>query len=531
MSSLQLRRFLLVLVAACVAGLGGSRSAGAQKALTSPVRDSLAGALFARAMHADSIGDLETAIIEFRRAIQRAEIARDMQTLGDAWHNGGVLHWTRANYDSALVWLHHAQVLREVSGERAAFGRTLNTLGSSYYQLGQYGPALEAFFRSLTVWRQTQDSVGVARTLTNIGKTYHDWGQLERAQDVLRDAVDAARLVPRFPITLGYALNSLAMLAIDRRDFDAVRPLLMESRAQYSTRFPSVTSADSAGAWSLNTSAQALLHIREGHPEFALPLLDSVRQVATARNSVRGLARVNLYFGEAYHALGDRTRARAALAASLAHSRSVDQRLLMLDALRQLAVVEESAGRSVVALGHLRAYHALRDTVFDQDAAQRIAVMQAREETERARMANLELREAQRTQAVIISRQRTAVVLGSVILVLALSLAGVLVFTNRRGRLRESALARANADLNTANGDLRNALSDVRTLSGLIPICSCCKKVRDDRGYWEAVETYVSNHSDASFSHGICESCGPVLYGDLWDTMEDGTDEQYRAII
>lgn len=55
--------------------------------------------------------------------------------------------------------------------------------------------------------------------------------------------------------------------------------------------------------------------------------------------------------------------------------------------------------------------------------------------------------------------------------------------------------------------DLRASLAKVRTLHGLIPICSHCKRVRDDAGFWQQVEAYVRDRSEAQFSHGICPSC------------------------
>ncbi len=61
--------------------------------------------------------------------------------------------------------------------------------------------------------------------------------------------------------------------------------------------------------------------------------------------------------------------------------------------------------------------------------------------------------------------------------------------------------------------DLQKALKDVKQLSGLIPICSNCKKIRDDKGYWNQIEKYISEKSDAKFSHGICSECSESLYG------------------
>ena len=63
-------------------------------------------------------------------------------------------------------------------------------------------------------------------------------------------------------------------------------------------------------------------------------------------------------------------------------------------------------------------------------------------------------------------------------------------------------------------GELRSALSEVKKLSGLIPICSHCKKIRDDEGYWKQIDVYIQKHSEASFSHGICPECSDTLYGD-----------------
>jgi hypothetical protein len=106
--------------------------------------------------------------------------------------------------------------------------------------------------------------------------------------------------------------------------------------------------------------------------------------------------------------------------------------------------------------------------------------------------------------------------LGLAVFLLVAFLVYQLVRFNRLGRAREEALA-------ATNTQLRAALNDVRTLSGLIPICANCKRVRDDQGYWQAVESYISTHSDATFSHAICQSCGPTLYGELWPEQTEPT--------
>jgi hypothetical protein len=64
--------------------------------------------------------------------------------------------------------------------------------------------------------------------------------------------------------------------------------------------------------------------------------------------------------------------------------------------------------------------------------------------------------------------------------------------------------------------DLKQSLADVKQLQGILPICSGCKKIRDDKGYWHQVEVYISRHSEADFSHGLCEGCAHRLYPEIY---------------
>jgi phosphoserine phosphatase RsbU/P len=76
--------------------------------------------------------------------------------------------------------------------------------------------------------------------------------------------------------------------------------------------------------------------------------------------------------------------------------------------------------------------------------------------------------------------------------------------------------------------ELRDAISHIKTLRGIVPICSHCKKIRDDQGYWNQVDAYVRKHSEAEFSHGICPDCLRLLYPDIADRL-DLEDEEDGA--
>jgi len=75
---------------------------------------------------------------------------------------------------------------------------------------------------------------------------------------------------------------------------------------------------------------------------------------------------------------------------------------------------------------------------------------------------------------------------------------------------------RAEQELEKLVGQLQEALAKVKTLSGLLPICASCKKIRDDRGYWTQVEVYVHDHTEADFTHSICPDCAAKLYPEYY---------------
>ena len=83
-------------------------------------------------------------------------------------------------------------------------------------------------------------------------------------------------------------------------------------------------------------------------------------------------------------------------------------------------------------------------------------------------------------------------------------------------------LKRAESEKAKLVADLTEALAQVKKLSGFLPICASCKKIRDDQGYWQQVEEYIRERSEAEFSHSICPECAKKLYPDLY---KDGSSK------
>jgi hypothetical protein len=88
--------------------------------------------------------------------------------------------------------------------------------------------------------------------------------------------------------------------------------------------------------------------------------------------------------------------------------------------------------------------------------------------------------------------------------------------------LLETRVAERTTVLNETVAELRLALENVNTLSGLLPICGSCKRIRDDDGYWSQVEDYISAHSTAEFSHSLCPECLAKLRGEIAERRQGG---------
>jgi len=85
----------------------------------------------------------------------------------------------------------------------------------------------------------------------------------------------------------------------------------------------------------------------------------------------------------------------------------------------------------------------------------------------------------------------------------------------------ETLVRKRTLELENSITELKQANDKIKVLDGLVPICSSCKKIRDDKGFWSQLEQYITKHSSAQFSHGICPDCIKELYPDYYKMLQD----------
>ncbi|TVP56794.1 MAG: tetratricopeptide repeat protein [Gemmatimonadales bacterium] len=459
-----------------------------------------------------------------REALTIFEELGDTTGLAETHNHVGLAHWNEVRYDSAVVNFGRAREHWAALGDPNSLGRVYNNLGATHYQWGNYELALSSFLRALEYRRETGAEAGQALALTNVGRTYHDWGQFDRAREAYLEAVEISDRID-YAFGRAYARLNLGELFLDHEEWGEAETHFRASLEEYGAEAVSIPPTDALGGRVLNSLGLGMARIRQGDTDGGLALLRETLQVARDAENPRYEARALLELGRAYRIVGQFDEAFRALSDGLEAARARDQRPIALELLAALAEVQELRGNPALALSNLQAHVALRDSIFDQGAFQRVSAMEAQAEIERQERENLLLREEQRVQEALIARQRLITILSGGLFLSAVLLAGVLVYFNRRGRRRERALAMTNRSLEDTNRELLEARTEVHALKGLIPICSHCKRIRDDEGYWESVESYITDRSDAHFSHSICTECGPRVYGQDWKDGGDGADD------
>jgi tetratricopeptide (TPR) repeat protein len=397
-----------------------------------------------------------------RQSAERAAAAGDGQAEARAYNTAGLIASDNGRFPEALE--HHLQALaiRERIGDRAGISYSLNNLGNIYRNTQHYEKALEYHERSLAIKVELGDRRSEAYSHHNIGLVY-------RAMD------DPPRALAAFERAL------------------AIRE-------------------DIADQWGMASSLNAIAQVQAiTAPRDALATYERALELRRAVGDRRGEAGTYNNIGNVRLRMGDTARALAALQRAFELTDQASAPLVRVETLQYLSETEAARGNYAAALERYREHVALKDSLFNQQNSDRINALQAAHEAQR-REQQIALLEQEQALATAALERSKLVRAGLVAVVLLAGACLALVYARYRSKQRSEARLQAQA------ADLRDALARVRTLSGLIPICSHCKKIRDDKQSWHQLERYISDHSDAAFSHGICPDCILEWHGP--DAME-----------
>lgn len=371
----------------------------------------------------------------------------------DALNSLGIGHYLQGKLDESLEYFMKSLSIRETINDQTGVASCLNNIAMIHVQWEQFDDALEDYQRSLTISQSLNDGQGIMRAFNNIGWLHKQSGRLSEALDSFQKALDWVETSPD-PNSKIYIQNNMGEIYF--------------AQGQYQR-------------------ALAFFNVA----------LSAVRKSGLKERTAWGHHNVGL----TYLKLNQLRDARYHLLESLNISAAENFNELISENNKSLSELYALQGQYETALTHYQRFKASADSVFNEERSRQIVEMQTKYDSERQKQQIGLLERDREIQDLRLHRQRLAII-GLFSGLIVVGIFSTIILRQER-RLRKQ------------KEDLEDALAQIKTLSGLLPICAHCKKIRDDSGYWNQLEAFITDHSDATFSHGICPGCLDEHYPDL----------------
>jgi len=457
--------------------------------------------------------DYDQMQVNFQNAIKNYTISGDTFNLADTHNHFGLRLWHQGEYAKSIEHFDQALTLFEDQDLPAKQATVLNNLGVVYYNWGRYEDALKAYYASLDIRHRLDQVEASINVLGNIGKTLMDYGQDEGALMRFEEALELARSEDLDGPT-AYALNNLGEFYLARDQVDRAIEAMRESLGLY-------TSLQRNGGMILNHNGLGRAHLKQGSHDDAKTHFERALELAQKNDMPVREAEALRHLGEWYLEQGQLTKSGRVLEQSRQIAERIQQKKLLAEIYGHMAEVHRRSGAYEKAFLAYEKSVGLKDALYNVQVAGKLAEVQERYYTLAKEKENLSLKAERQAQEILLKRQSERLMQISAVSILLLLLLGIVARSYFVKRRLNQVMAESHAtitqqkrDLELKNTELESALKEVRTLSGLLPICSNCKKIRNDSGYWEQLESYFKRHSDTQFSHSICPDCIPEFFPD-----------------
>jgi len=373
-----------------------------------------------------------------------------------------------------------------------ALGWAFRIQGRAFQTTGQFSEAFGAYRQSEKVYEATGNLRGKAIVLSFIGNLYTALDRHNEAEAAHLHAIQMAEQLGDLPLQASFHL-ALASTYGPWKKPDA--------------QLASIQKGLDLAAKAQDTDSQinGLVNLADaylGKKDYkaTLKAAEGALRIPTINKDPGYVAVCQINRGIALNRLGNSVEGLKSIQEGLRHVRATQSKNDIAEITGNLAAEYAFAGDYRRAYETGLEFKALSDELKLAEDKKRIAEASAAFESDKKQMQIEGLQREQKAQAY---QKLFWIALGA----LGFSIAGALVFSRKKLQGANEALE----GLNNQNLDLieqlQSALTEVRTLQGLIPICAHCKKIRDDQGYWNQMENYIQSRTEAQFTHGICPDC------------------------
>lgn len=352
------------------------------------------------------------------------------------------------NHDTALVLISKTLALLETCPNEAVHAQILECMAHINRGVGDYPAAQTYIMQALALCRQAGNQATESYLHNNLGIIYLHIKDYDRAFEAYEQGLKIAQTIGDGQ-RQAQILNNIGELLGRMNHYDEALTYLEQALAI--CRQLGVVSHEPAILASLSE-----VYAAQGNYSQALTCLDQGCRIAEAHDDKFELAEYLRLIAQVQQQQGNLDSALDYLRRALAVAEAVKFKLEMFNCHQLLAEICEARQEPERALFHYKQFFTIKTEVFNEQSDLKLKTLQVIHQAETAR--------------------------------------------------QEAEIYRLK------NTELQAALDQVKQLSGLLPICASCKKIRDDGGYWHDVAVYIRDHSEAEFTHGICPECAEKFY-------------------
>ncbi len=382
-----------------------------------------------------------------------------------------------------------------------------STLGIAYVYLGQYSKALEYHLAALRLREQLNLVIPTAATLNNIGILYHNIGQYDKAIEYYKRAQE------RHGSSLSdlgrvHYLTNIGYSEFKRGNYDV-------AMKYHSDALAIAEKSNYAGMLAYIYFNLGIMHSERQDYGKALDYLHRSLNNYEELGQKYGIVQLLNALGTAYFKTAQYEKSIQYLDRAVLLSKQINAPDQSKISYENLYAVYNKIGPMSEAFKFYRLFSEAKDSLFTSNESKRIAEIVVNHEiAQQQRVIELLQKEHMISELNLEKQDLQAKVLFAGV-ILSIVMMGYLVYNNRRAYKNKKTVELKNEELKALNEELQQKMSEIQLLTGLLPICANCKKIRDDQGGWEQIEHYISKHSEVKFSHGICPDCMKALYGDV----------------
>ena len=446
-------------------------------------------------------------------ALELAKAIKDSVQTGEAYSNIGTIYANEREYEKAIEYLTKSLEISARLGDKIAIAKRHNNIGIIYCRREKYDEAIEHYLIALKLNEETGDETQISKNLNNLGLLYYNVKDYKRSLEYYLRSKEMNNTADSVENNASL-YNNIGLVYWDMGDLEEALKYYSASLEIYKKLGYNFGIANC-----LNN--MGLVYEKKGDLQEALNYYQESLKIKYEYSGEESVARTLANIGVANYKLKHKDEALKVSLQALQIAEKLNAKSVMVTAHETLSKIYADKGDYESALESLKSQKSIHDSIYSKESTEKIVQIQSKYDTEQKSNEIELLKKEQEIQNLKMKRQMVVkyAFIGGFSGIFILSIILVMMYRKRSVILEE---------LETANENLMAAVSEIELLSSLHPICTKCKNVRDDQGYWNQLEDYFNHHAGTVFSHGICPDCMKELYPDLSDRLlnQNGSESQ-----